>query len=144
MYPYCILRGRIKGTASAIFVIQHRKTVPVFLAIPFMHAISYLIMAREGVLYTEYSTRGTGSREQYSTQLRLVLYCSLDPAPRTVFCIQHSLPCYNYYIQYLWRGALNGVQWLFLRYLHMMYEYLASSTESHRPVTLYNSALYSN
>ena len=32
---YCILRGRT--TASAVFVIQHRKVVPLFLAIPFMH-----------------------------------------------------------------------------------------------------------
>ena len=32
------LRGRIKGTASAVFVIQHRKAVPLFLVIlPFMH-----------------------------------------------------------------------------------------------------------
>ena len=35
----------------------------------------------------------------YNT-FRLVLYCSLDPAPRAIFCIQHSHPCYNYYIQY--------------------------------------------
>ena len=28
----------------------------------------------------------------------LLLYRSLDPAPRAIFCIQHSLPCYNYYI----------------------------------------------
>ena len=34
---YFILRGHIKGTASAVFVIQHRKAVPLFLAIPFMH-----------------------------------------------------------------------------------------------------------
>ena len=41
---------------------------------------------------------GTGSREQYSTRLRLILHCSLDPTPHAIFCIQHSLPCYNYYI----------------------------------------------
>ena len=40
--------------------------------------------------------RGAGLREQYSTRLRLVLYCSLDPVPRAIFCIQHSIPCYNY------------------------------------------------
>ena len=34
---YCILHGCIKGTASAVFVIQHRKAVPLFLVIPFMH-----------------------------------------------------------------------------------------------------------
>ena len=37
IHVYCILRGRIKGTASAVFVIQHRKAVPLFLAIPFMY-----------------------------------------------------------------------------------------------------------
>ena len=34
---YCILRGRIKGSANAVFVIQHRKAVPLFLAIPFVY-----------------------------------------------------------------------------------------------------------
>ena len=32
-----ILCGRIKGTASTVFVIQHRKALPLMLAIPFMH-----------------------------------------------------------------------------------------------------------
>ena len=101
-YNY-ILCGRIKGTASAVFVIQHRKAVPLFLAIPFMHlythTISFLWHGRE--CCTQNIALGTGSREQYSTRLCLVLYCYLDPAPHATFCIQHSLPCYNYYIMFI-------------------------------------------
>ena len=38
------------------------------------------------------------SRDQYSTRLRLVLYWSLDLTPRAILSIQHSKPCYNYYV----------------------------------------------
>ena len=31
-----VLHGCIKGTASTVFVIQHRKTLPLMIAIPFM------------------------------------------------------------------------------------------------------------
>ena len=34
---YCILHGRIKGTASAVSVIQHQKAVPLYLVIPFVY-----------------------------------------------------------------------------------------------------------
>ena len=36
MCTYCILRGHIKGTTSAVFVIQHQKVVSLMFAIPFM------------------------------------------------------------------------------------------------------------
>ena len=94
------LRGRIKGTASAVFVIQHHAEGGTFVPCDTFyaptHAISYLWHGRE--CCTQNIALGTGSQEKYSTQLRLVLYCSLDPAPRAIFCIQHSLPCYNYYM----------------------------------------------
>ena len=43
---------------------------------------------------------GEGSREpQYSTRLRLVLYCrSLDPSPRTIIPPTALLSSFNYYI----------------------------------------------
>ena len=66
-------------------------------------------MAWEGVLYAEYSTRNEVSKTiQHSACL--VLYCSLDPAPRAIFCIQHSLPCYNYYI--LLEEVALGKHWV--------------------------------
>ena len=71
------------------------------------HTISYLWHGRE--YCTQNIALWTGSREQKSTQLHLVLYCSLDPAPRAIICIQHSLPCYNYYIEYQMCNAFSTV-----------------------------------
>ena len=53
------------------------------------HTTSYLWHGRE--CCTQNTALGTGSQEQYSTRFRLVLYCSPDPAPCAVICIQHSL-----------------------------------------------------
>ena len=41
------------------------------------------------------------SQDQHSTRLRLVLYCSLNPAPSAISHIQHSPLCYNDYTLYL-------------------------------------------
>ena len=46
--------------------------------------------------YERYSTRGGGglSRQEYNTRLRLVLYSSLDPSPRAISLVIHSLNLY--------------------------------------------------
>ena len=85
------------------------------------HTISYLWHGRE--CCTQNIALGTGSREQYSTRLRLVLYCSLDRAPRAIFCIQHSLPCYNCYI--------------FSRYFILQKQAKVGFTKFRRPVCAY-------
>ena len=73
---YCILRWRIKGSASAVFVIQHRKAVLCSLRyLLCTYAYNKLLMAWEGVLYAEYSTRDRVSRTiQHSALPRSVLF----------------------------------------------------------------------
>ena len=86
---YCILRGRIKGTASAVSVIQHQKAVYTFVpcdtfCVP-THTISYLWHGRE--CCTQNIAVGKGSREQYS-----MLFCSLDPTPCAMLYSAYSTP----------------------------------------------------
>ena len=65
---YCVLRGRIKGTASAVFVIQHQNCpeggtfVPCDTFYAPTHTISYLWHGRECCMQN--IPLGTGSREQ--------------------------------------------------------------------------------
>ena len=101
-YIYCTLRGRIKGVASAISIIQHslhggaRNTA--------WHVITVIVLAfltqenkvrkmqstinqlkyGKGRAVCDNGTRGVVSIDQYSTQLRLVLYCYLDHTPHTI------------------------------------------------------------
>ena len=89
---YCILRGRIKGTTCVVSYPDGK--IPRFFR---------LGLRLPPVLYLSYST---GRRYLCSLQYLLCTYAynkllmawegSLDPAPRAIFCIQHSLPCYNY------------------------------------------------
>ena len=99
---YCTLHGRIKGAASAISVIQHslrrgmRNTA--------RHLITVILLAfltqenkagkmqstinqlkhGKGRAVRDNGARGVVLIDQYSTRLRLVLYCYLDHTPCTI------------------------------------------------------------
>ena len=69
---YCILRRCIKGTASAVFVIQYLCSLRYLLC---AYTYNKLLMAWEGVLYVEYSTQDRVLRTiQHSASPRAVLF----------------------------------------------------------------------